>query len=124
VNTYLLRGLGFARLSPQPEEWMNAKRLKDRAIDAWVAPRLMVIHAVREVRGNLDVLQFGQIVRPSDLYLATSRDLPDEQARRWQAAFEAMRADGTYERIVRQSLAARIDPVDDEKRRIRDEPFN
>jgi len=120
----LLRGLGFARLSPQPEEWMNAKGLKERRIDAWVAPRLMVIHAVREVRGNLDALQFGQIVRPSDLYLAASRDLSDEQARRWQAAFESMRADGSYERIVRQSLAARIDPVDDEKRRIREEPFN
>lgn len=119
----LLRGLGFAKLSPQPEEWMNAKRLKDRAIDAWLAPRLMVIHAVREVRGNLDVLQFGQIVRPSDLYLATSRDLPEAEAQRWQAAFEAMRADGSYERIVRQSLAARIDPIDDEKRSIRDEPF-
>jgi len=120
----LLRGQGFARLSPQREEWMNAKGLKDRRIDAWVAPRLMVVHAVREVRGNLDVLQFGQIVRPSDLYLATSRDLPDAEAARWQAAFEAMRADGSYERIVRQSLAPRVDPIDDEKRRIREEPFN
>lgn len=120
----LLRGLGFARLSPQSEEWMNAKGLKEGRIDAWLAPRLMVIHAVREVRGRLDGLRFGQTVRPSDLYLAASRDLPDDQAQRWQAAFESMRADGSYDRIVRRSLAARIDPVDDEKRRIREEPFN
>jgi polar amino acid transport system substrate-binding protein len=120
----LLRGLGFTKVSPQPEEWMNAKRMKERRIDAWVAPRLMVGHAVREVRGNLDVLQFGQIVRPSDLYLATSRDLPDAEAQRWQAAFDAMRADGSYARIVKQSLSASVDPIDDEKRRMREEPFN
>lgn len=120
----LLRSLGFAKLSPQSEEWMNAKRLKDRRIDAWIAPRLMVVHAVREVQGNLDVLQFGQVVRPSDLYLATSRDLPDAEARRWLAAFDAMRADGSYERIVRQNLAPPVDPVADEKRRVQEDPFN
>ena len=120
----LLRSLGFTRIAPQREEWMNARRIKERRIDAWLAPRLMIGHAVREVQGNLDVLQFGQIVRPSGLYLATSRDLPEAEAQRWLAAFEAMRADGAYQRIVQQNLAARVDPVDDQKRRIREEPFN
>jgi len=119
----LLKSLGFTRISPQPEEWMNAKGLKDRAIDAWVAPRAMVVHAMREVRGNLDVLQFGQVVRRSELYLAASKNLPEEEARRWEAAWAAMRADGSAERIIRQDQNPRVDPVDDEKRRIREDPF-
>ena len=120
----LVRGLGFPKVSPQREEWMNAKRLKDRRIDAWVAPRAMVIHAVREVRGNLDVLQFGQVIRVSELYLAASRNLPEAEARKWQAAFAAMQADGTLAAIRRRYEQAKVDPVEDERRRIRDEPFN
>ena len=120
----LVRGLGFSKVSPQREEWMNAKRLKDRRIDAWVAPRAMVIHAVREVRGNLDVLQFGQVIRVSGLYLAASKDLPQAEAGKWQAAFAAMQADGTLAAIRRRYEQAKIDPVEDERRRIREEPFN
>jgi len=119
----LVRELGFTKVSPQPEEWMNAKRMKDRRIDAWIAPRAMVIHAMREVRGNLDVLQFGQVVRASKLYLAASKNLPDEEAQRWVAAWAAMRADGTAQAIIRRDQNPRIDPVDDEKRRIQEEPF-
>jgi len=120
----LVRSLGFTKVSPQPEEWMNAKRIKDRRIDAWVAPRAMVIHAVREVRGNLDVLQFGQVIRESGLYLAASKSLPESEARKWQAAFAAMQADGTMAAIRRRYEPARVDPVEDELRRIREEPFN
>jgi len=103
---------------------MNAKRMKDRRIDAWVAPRAMVIHAMREVRGNLDVVQFGQVVRPSELYLAASKSLPEAVARKWRAAFEAMQADGTMTAIRSRYEQAKADPVEDELRRVRDEPFN
>jgi polar amino acid transport system substrate-binding protein len=119
----LVRSLGFTKVSPQPEEWMNAKGIKDRRIDAWVAPRQMVIHAMREVRGNLDVLQFGQVIRVSQLYLAASKNLPEAEAQRWIAAWAAMRADGTAQRIIRRDENPRVDPVDDEKRRIQEEPF-
>jgi polar amino acid transport system substrate-binding protein len=119
----LVRGLGFTRVMPQPEEWMNAKRIKDRAIDAWVAPRAMVVHAVREVRGNLDVLQFGQVIRTSELWLAVSKDLPDAEAKKWEDAWAAMKADGTAERIIRSNQNPRVDPIDDAKRLIREEPF-
>ncbi len=119
----LVRSLGFTRTMPQREEWMNAKRIKDRTIDAWVAPRAMVVHAVREVRGNLDVLQFGQVIRKSELWLAASKDLPDSQAKRWEDAWAAMQADGTAERIVRRNQNPRIDPIEDAKRLIQEEPF-
>ncbi|MBK6613594.1 transporter substrate-binding domain-containing protein [Ottowia sp.] len=120
----LVRSQGFTKVSPQREEWMNAKRMKDRSIDAWVAPRAMVTHAMREVRGNLDVLQFGQVIRVSRLYLATSPDLPPAESGRWQAAWAAMQADGTAAAIVRKQMHPRVDPVDDQKRRTREEPFN
>jgi polar amino acid transport system substrate-binding protein len=120
----LVRGLGFSKVSPQREEWMNARRIKERRIDAWIAPRAMVIHAVREVRGNLDVLQFGQVIRTSPIYLAASKSLPESEARKWQAAFAAMQSDGTMAAIRRRYEQIQVDPVEDVLRRIREEPFN
>ena len=119
----LLMSLGHTKISAQPEEWMNAKRMKDRRIDAWVAPRAMVIHAMREVRGNLDVLQFGQVVRVSRLYLATSKSLPEPEAQKWLAAWSMMQADGSARRIIQRNQNPRIDPVEDERRRVQEEPF-
>lgn len=119
----LVRALAFTKVSPQPEEWMNAKRIKDRSIDAWLAPRAMIVHAVREVRGNLDVLQFGQVVRGSEIWFAASKNLPESEARKWQAAFDAMRADGSWAAIQRRYEHLAVDSVDDERRRILDEPF-
>lgn len=119
----LLREAGFTSISPQREEWLNAKRIKERRIDAWLAPRAMVIHAVREVRGNLDVLQFGQIVRPSEIYLATSKDVTAAESARWQAAFEAMKADGSWDEIRRRYEGAEVDSIEDARRLIREEPF-
>ena len=119
----LLRESGFTSVSPQREEWLNAKRMKERRIDAWVAPRAMVIHAMREVRGNLDVLQFGQIIRPSAIYLATSKDVPAAESARWQAAVEAMKVDGTWDAIRRRHEGAAVDPIEDARRLILEEPF-
>jgi polar amino acid transport system substrate-binding protein len=119
----LLKSLDFTRIAAQPEEWMNAKQMKDRMIDAWLAPRLMVVHAVREVRGNLDTLQFGQVVRKSELWLAVSKDLPDSEAKKWEDAWAAMKSDGAIERIIRRNQYPPVDPVDDAKRLIREEPF-
>lgn len=119
----LLEGKGFTRIVPAPEEWMNARRLRERRIDAWLAPRLMVLYAYREIGGDLASLDIGAIVRPSEIWLAASRSLPDAQARKWQQAFEAMRADGSYERIVAQYNQMKVEPVADDARRKDYEPI-
>ncbi|MEF8701502.1 MAG: transporter substrate-binding domain-containing protein [Candidatus Accumulibacter sp. UW20] len=113
----LLRERGFTRIRPQPEEWLNARLMQQRRIDAWLAPRLMVIHAMREIGGNLEALDFGEIVRSSEIYLAASKDLPDAEAQKWAQAFAAVQADGTYQRIADQYLRLQIVPIPDELRR-------
>lgn len=113
----LLQQRGFTRIEPASEEWINADKLKRRVIDAWLAPRLMVLHAYREVGGNAETLGIGQIVRPSEIWLAGSRSISDEEAARWQQAFEAMQADGTYDRILARYRRVRVEPIPDELRR-------
>ena len=48
----LLREQGFTRVEPAAEEWTNAERLRERLIDAWLAPRLMVLWAWRGDAGR------------------------------------------------------------------------
>ncbi len=118
----LLREKGFTRIESAPEEWLNAKKLKERRIDAWLAPRLMVIYAMQEVQGDLGTLNIGEIVRASDIYLAASKSLPDAEAEKWEKAFESMKADGSYERILQKYRRLKAQPIPDEARKLATDP--
>ena len=118
----LLREKGFTRIEPAPEEWLNAKKLKERRIDAWLAPRLMVIYATQEVRGELGTLNIGEIVRASDIYFAASKSLSDADAAKWEKAFESMKADGSYDRILQKYRRIKAEPISDEARKLPSDP--
>jgi polar amino acid transport system substrate-binding protein len=107
----LLRQSGFTRIEPAGEEWVNAQKMKDRRIDAWLAPRLMAIYAYKQVGGDAAVLNLGTIVRPSEIYFATSPDVSDAVAKQWQDAFKSMQADGTYMKIVAKYRTLKVEPV-------------
>jgi polar amino acid transport system substrate-binding protein len=113
----LLRERGFTRIQPAAEEWVNAQRLRERVIDAWLAPRLMVLHAYREVGGDVATLAIGAVVRRSGIWFAASRSLPEAEIARWRRGFEAMRADGTYDRILARYTRLRPAPVPEDARR-------
>ncbi len=114
-----LRERGFTRVQPATEEWINAQRMKDRLIDGWLAPRLMALYAYREVGGDVATLNIGQIVRRSEIWLAASKDLSDQEAGRWQSGFEQLRADGTYDAILARYSRLRPEPVPEDRRRVK-----
>ena len=96
--------------------------MRQRRLDAWLAPRLMIIYATAETRGDLAALTFGEIVRSSEIWFAGSRDLPDAEVAKWQKAFDAVKADGTYQRIADQYNRMKVVPVPDDLRRRFSEP--
>ncbi|MBE2257400.1 MAG: hypothetical protein IAE88_00990, partial [Rhodobacteraceae bacterium] len=77
----------------------------------------MIIYGMREVGGNLEALNFGEIVRKSEIYLAGSKDLPDSEVDKWQQALAEVKADGTYQRIADQYNRLKIEPIPDDMRR-------
>jgi polar amino acid transport system substrate-binding protein len=119
----LLTEKGFTRIEPAPEEWINARKLRERRIDAWLAPRQMVIYAYREVGGDPTVLNIGTIVRRSEIWLAGSKSLSNDEVEKWQRAFQEIRADGTFDRIVSKYNRYKVMPVPDELRRQDYEPI-
>ena len=112
----LLREQKFTRIEPASEEWVNAMKLRDRRIDAWLAPRLMVLFGWREIGGDATTLNIGQIVRRSPIYFAASRDVPEAEAERWRSAFEQVRADGTYDRVLASYRRLKVEPIPEEAR--------
>ncbi|MFP5406770.1 MAG: substrate-binding periplasmic protein [Gammaproteobacteria bacterium] len=116
-----LRERSFTRVEPASEEWINAQKMKDRLIDAWLAPRLMVLYGYREVGGDVAILNIGQIVRRSEIWLAASKDVTDAEAEPWRKALEAMQSDGSYERIMARYSQMRPRTIPGELRRPSDE---
>jgi polar amino acid transport system substrate-binding protein len=112
----LLHERGFSRIQSATEEWINAQRMKDRLIDAWLAPRLMVLYAYREVGGDVSTLSIGQVVRRSEIWLAASKNVSDQEAERWRSGFEQLRADGTYDAILARYTRLRPEPVPEDRR--------
>jgi polar amino acid transport system substrate-binding protein len=113
----LVRSLGFSRVHTAPEEWLNATEMKDRRIDAWLAPRLMVIHAYKEIGADASTLNFGQIVRPSEIYLAFSKGTPEAEVARWADALKKIQGDGTLDRILTRYSRLKVEPIADDQRR-------
>jgi polar amino acid transport system substrate-binding protein len=113
----LLRERHFTRIEPASEEWVNAYKLRERQLDAWLAPRLMVLFGWREIGGDASTLNFGQLVRPSEIYLAASKNIPEAEAERWRDAFAQVKADGTYDRILKYYKRLKAEAIPEDKRR-------
>ncbi len=106
-----LREKGFSRVAPAAEEWTNALRLRTGAIEAWLAPRLMVTWAWREAFGDPADLAIGPVIRQSEIWFAGSPDIEPEVAALWARKFEEVRADGGYQRLLDRYLRLRPEPM-------------
>ena len=89
-----------------------------------LAPRLMVLYAYREVGGDVSELNIGHVVRRSEIWLAASKDVSDQEARRWQEGFEQVRADGTYDAILARYTRLKPQPVPENRRSTEIQWFN
>jgi hypothetical protein len=49
-----------------------------------------------------------------DTSFAGSKNLSDDEVARWQQAFEAIKADGTYGRIVERYRRPKVEPLPEE----------
>ena len=105
-----------------PPAWLNGGGAVTSSVTGLVTPCIVRL-PVTEYELALDLLKLLE-TKVMTGYLAASKNLPEAEARKWQAAFAAMQADGTLAAIRRRHEQAKVDPVEDERRRIRDEPFN
>lgn len=98
-----LKEQGFTNLNSVIDDGQNVPKLMAGRIDLWIVGEMQGLYKAK-VRGVADQLVKVMDVKDTELYIAFSKNTPEELIARWQAAVDAMKADGTYETIVKKYL--------------------
>jgi polar amino acid transport system substrate-binding protein len=94
---------GFPYVEETNDDLMNARKLKLGRIGAWVTTDLMAHGVYRQAGFDPAELKYGPNLGPVKIsYVAASRDFPKEIAERIATAIKQMRADGSYQAIVKR----------------------
>lgn len=98
----LLKKMGFDNFKSVTSDVQNVKMLKLDRIDAWVAP--LSFRYRYKKKGGLagDELRVGATITVLHEYLGASKSLDLETIQKWRKAFELMKQDGSYARIMKK----------------------
>jgi polar amino acid transport system substrate-binding protein len=97
----LLKGKGFTNLDAVLENRMNVPRLLNGDIELWIANELTGRFMIAQA-GAGDKIEKVLAMQKDDMYIAFSRNTPDEVIARWQRVLDEFKADGTYGQIFVQ----------------------
>lgn len=94
---------GFAYVEESNDDLTNARKLKLGRIGAWITTDLMARGVYRQAGFDPAELKYGPDLGPVKIsYVAASHDFPKEIAARIAAGINQMRADGSYQEIVKR----------------------
>jgi polar amino acid transport system substrate-binding protein len=94
---------GFPFIEETNDDVMNARKLKLGRIGAWITTDLMAYGVYRQAGYDPAELKYGPNLGPVKIsYVAASHDFPKETARKIANAIDQMRADGSYQAIVKR----------------------
>lgn len=93
---------GFGNLQRSTSNSINFKKLIRGRLDLVVSTTAGMPITAKRAKVDLDELSIAYVFKEMDLYLAISKQTPPETVRKWQAAFEDMKEDGTFSRIYRK----------------------
>lgn len=94
---------GFPYIEESNDDLTNARKLKLGRIGAWITTDLMARGVYREAGFDPAELKYGPDLGPVKIsYVAASHGFPKEIAGRIAAGIDQMRADGSYQEIVKR----------------------
>lgn len=94
---------GFPYVEETNDDLTNAKKLKMGRIGAWITTDLMAHGVYRQAGFDPAELKYGPNLGPIKVsWVAASHDFPKETTRKIASAIEQMRADGSYQAIVKR----------------------
>lgn len=101
VGARIAKDKGMGAVEDVPKEEVNAQKLSAGRIDAWVAAWNTAMQAQRNAGLDPKQLKRGAVASRVGIYLAASPQVPKEELDKWRAAFEALKKDGAYDRIIK-----------------------
>lgn len=93
---------GLDRVSIVVHDDLNARKLQAGRIDAWVSSWNGILSAQRNVGLKKEALRRGVVLSRVKIYMASSPDLDPALLADWRAALDAMKADGSYDRLLKK----------------------
>ncbi len=94
-----LKNRGFTNLESVPVDQRNVEKLVRGRIDLWIVGELQgIFKAARD--GHADDIEKVYEISNTDLYIAFSRQTPDAEIARWQAALDELKRSGKFDEIV------------------------
>lgn len=100
VGERIVLDKGFTNVDAAASEEANAKKLDNGRMDIWVGAWNTIINAQRLAGFDVTKLRRGAVAQNIQIYLAADLAFDDAEAAKWVAALEAMKKDGSYQRIV------------------------
>lgn len=94
-----LQARGFENLVPTNHNINNVMHLKKGNIDLWVSSDFNMPHLVRQAGVSPSQLELAYAFHTVGNYITFSKVTSPHVVRLWQAVFEEMKADGSYQRI-------------------------
>lgn len=98
-----LKDEGFTNLDSVLKDEQNVPKLMAGRIDLWIVGELQGIHKAKK-KGVSDKLEKVYDVKDTQLYIAFSKGTPQEEIAKWQEALDAMKADGSYDTIMKKYM--------------------
>jgi len=94
---------GFPYVEETDDDVTNARKLKRGRIGAWITTDLMARGVYRQAGFDPAELKYGPTLGPVKVsWVAASHEFPKDIAKRIAEAIDQMRADGSYQAIVKR----------------------
>lgn len=98
-----LKENGFTNLDSVLDDMLNVPKLTAGRIDLWITGELQGIQKAKE-KGMNDQIEKVFDVQDTQLYIAFSKNTGDDVIATWQKALDDMKADGSYDAIVKKYM--------------------
>jgi polar amino acid transport system substrate-binding protein len=102
----ILKSLGFTNLDSSNSPHSNIRKLMSGRVDLWFFHDISLDRLTRETGIDPDEIEVVYTHREVYSYIAISKQTPVAVVQQWQAALDAMKADGTFWWLTRKWLPA------------------
>ena len=110
VREQLLKSLGFSNLDSSKSPASNLKKLLAGRVDLWLYSNLGVPLVAGQIGIDPADVELVLPFKDVNVYIAISKNTPSAVADQWQAALEAIKREGTFDKISSQWLPAESIP--------------
>ena len=102
----IARRRGFTHIDTARTAAGTAQKLKMGRIDVWIAVPSVVAAGLAQIGEAPAHVRYGAAIEEVAMYVACAHDCDGADIRRWKAAAQAMRQDGSFGRIVHKYQGA------------------